>query len=153
MKTTWASRSCGIESLALRGIRALKEWFCSLAQRNNGILLKNAFILVYENNRVISASNIRSWLRKQCDILGWDKKVHKPYSLRIGRAEDLFHIGLPLLTIQDLGCWRSSCFMKYIRPTAQDNLILLKGKKRRCVVNQLYKNNLKFRAIGNVQKT
>ena len=128
-------------------VHMLKNWFCLLATRNNNILLANSFVLVYQNNRVVSASDIRRWFRKQCDIIGWDKKIHKPYSLRIGRAEDLFHIGLSNITIRDLGCWRSDCFMKYIRPTPKDNLILLKGKKRRCVVNQFYKNNIKFRAI------
>ena len=134
-------------------VHKLKEWFCLLAQRNSGILLRDSYVLVFENNRVVSASIIRKWIAAQCDILNWDKKVHKPYSLRIGRAEDLFHIGLPAITIRDLGCWRSDCFMKYIRPTATDNLLTLKslkGKKRISVIKELYKDSLKFRAKSDI---
>ena len=133
-------------------VHELQQWFILLANKNSGVLPHNSFVFKFENDRIVSAALIRKWLATQCDILGWNKKVHKPYSLRIGRAEDLFHIGLPAITIRDLGCWRSDCYMKYIRPTATDNLLILKGlrgKKRRCIIEQFYKhkNSLKFRDI------
>ena len=129
-------------------VHELKNWFCLLAQRNNSSLPRDNFILVYENGRVISAATIRDWLKLQCDILGWDKAVHKLYSLRIGRAGDLFHIGVSNITIRDIVCWLTDCFMRYIRPTATDNLLILKSftaKKKKCVIDELYKKNLKFK--------
>ena len=133
-------------------VHTLKDWLCSLATANKGILKANSFVLIYENGRLISDANIRKWMKEQCKVLKWKTEQHKPYSLRIGRAEDLFHIGVPNITIRDLGCWRTDSYMRYIRPTAQDNLFLLKKKQKKCVVQQLYRQHIKFNDLRKTSK-
>ena len=131
-------------------VHELKSWFTYLALRNNGRIPAAHNILQHETGAVVSASDIRKWFRAHCDILNWNKAVHKPYSLKIGRASDLYFLGVPTLTIMDVGCWRSPCFMQYIRPQEQDNLFLLKQKTKKCSLSMLAAQNIKFQAyLGN----
>ena len=122
----------------------LKEWLVSLAVRAGGYLAPDAVVLQKEDGSPVTAANIRHWFGEQCEVLNWDRKTHKPYSLKIGRAGDLYILGLPCLTIMDIGCWRSPCFMRYIRPHERDNLFLLKKKTSKCSLTTLAKQNVKF---------
>ena len=131
-------------------VHELKNWLTFLARRNNGSIPPEFNILQQECGSIVTASKIRKWLAAQCDILQWDKNTHKPYSLKIGRAEDLYYLGLPQLAIMDIGCWRTPCFMRYIRPQERDNLFLLKKKTNRCSLTVLAKQNIKFQNyVGN----
>lgn len=131
-------------------VHELKNWLIFLALKNNGSIPASYNILQHETGAVVTASDIRKWFRAQCDILNWNKAVHKPYSLKIGRASDLYFLGVPALTIMDIGCWRTPCFMQYIRPQEQDNLFLLKQKTKKCSLSVLAAKNIKFQAyLGN----
>ena len=134
-------------------VHELKAWLIFQAKRNKGILPPEFNILQKEDKSLVTASTIRKWLAEQCDKLKWDKNIHKPYSLKIGRAEDLYYLGLPQLAIMDIGCWRTPCFMRYIRPSERDNLFLLKKKTNRCSLTNLSKQNIKFQNYVGSTKT
>ena len=125
-------------------VHMLKDWLIFLAAKAGGCLAPDAIVLPKEDGSAVTAANIRHWLGEQCDIIGWDRKTHKPYSLKIGRAGDLYFLGVPGLTIMDIGCWRTPCFMRYIRPEERDNLFLLKKKTAKCSLTTLAKQNIKF---------
>lgn len=61
------------------------------------------------------------------EALGWDLS-HQLYSIRIGRCQDLYALGVEPSDIKKLGCWRSSTFERYLKTSKDDLRIMLRAK-------------------------
>ena len=61
------------------------------------------------------------------ETLGWDLS-HQLYSIRIGRCQDLYALGVEPTDIKKLGCWRSSTFERYLKTSKDDLRVMLRAK-------------------------
>jgi len=83
--------------------------FLAMRPRSNG----NLFI--HENMQSVTRCQFSSVLNKVLSQLGFNCKVYKTHSFRIGRATQLASMGFPDEVIMRLGRWKSDAFMSYIR--------------------------------------
>ena len=77
---------------------------------------KDGPLYICKNGKPISRTVLSAFL-KQCLLeAGYDSKKYNTHSFRIGRATDLAKRKTPEAIIRATGRWKSSAFMKYIRP-------------------------------------
>ena len=70
---------------------------------------------VFANNTPITASQIRSILRKLIRKIGLCDTLYDTHSFRIGGATDLFRLGVSVEKIKKKGRWKSNAVYKYLR--------------------------------------
>ena len=109
---------CNCPSLC--AFHELRKYFHLRTRAGSGSPRDPAFQLT--NGTVITDVQIRLWMHALVRQLNWNKHTHKPYSLRIGRASQLYYSGHNVITIQDIGRWQSDYFMRYVRTRTCDTL-------------------------------
>ena len=101
-------------SKTLCPVRSLVRYM-QLAPNNSGALFQD------EQGHAIQASQFRTVLRACVVACGLDPLVFTGHSFRIGGATLAFSMQMPSEQIKRLGRWKSSAFLKYIRPTSLTN--------------------------------
>ena len=92
-------------------VRALLDYM-HLAPNSFGALFQN------QQGHAIQASHFRTVLRSCVMACNLDPSVFKGHSFRIGGATLAYTMHMPTEQIKRLGRWKSSAFLKYIRPTS-----------------------------------
>ena len=103
------------------------------------------YLLSTDAGHPIRYETVLKWTSGLVKKFRWDPKKYKPYSFRIGRACDLYRAGFSELNIMDFGRWKSNSFMRYVRPSAQDMLWILKEDKHK--LKKLFNVNKKYSSL------
>ena len=109
------------------------------------------FILKLSPGRTVGNSRLyREWALLRTTF-GWDAR-HQIYSIRIGRCQDLYALGVEPSDIKKLGCWRSNTFERYLKTSKEDLRIMLRAKthgiSREVALQRMVSEaNLRMRAL------
>ena len=74
--------------------------------------LKEQFF-VFRDGSPVKSDHFRSILRSSLKNVGLLAELYNSHSFRIGRSCDLYNMGVPISTIQKLGCWSSKSSTVY----------------------------------------
>ena len=90
-------------------------------------------------DRILTMNQVYEAWKSACDYLEWNHDLHKVYSLRSGRCQDLYCAGLTVEEIKKLGCWTSNSMITYMRETAEDQLYMLRARRKKATLVDLAK--------------
>ena len=99
----------------------------------------DSFILWTGKRTILTMNQVYDEWALACAELEWNHDIHKVYSLRSGRCQDLYCAGLTPEDIKRLGCWRSNGMITYMRETAEDQLYMLRLRRKRATLKDLAK--------------
>ena len=70
---------------------------------------------VFRDNSPVKAHHVRTVLRDLIKDIGLDPNLFDCHSFRVGRASQLFKLGISIEMIKKLGRWKSNAIYKYIK--------------------------------------
>lgn len=109
--------------------RALRRWRDYISKRmGSGQASDRSFIFRFSPSTIITQNQMYAEFNALKKFHHWSDR-YQLYSIRIGRCQDLYVKGVSPEDIQQMGCWRSQSFMRYLKPTAENRLGMLKDKE------------------------
>ena len=72
-------------------------------------------MFIFRDGTTLKSCHLRHTLRETLNKLGLDSTLYDTHSFRIGRATDLFKLGVNVDKIKELGRWKSNAVYKYLR--------------------------------------
>ena len=99
----------------------LDKYFCPVKWIKRFLLIRGNYInedeafLIYSDGRPIQATETRKLLRECLTKLELNAKLYDIHSFRIGRATDLFKMGMHIDQIKDIGRWKSNAVYRYLK--------------------------------------
>lgn len=100
----------------------LRAFKCYSSMRDK-IFPSDFAFFVFVNGDTYSPHNVNLFIAKLAKVAGYgDSWRLSSHSLRIGGATEAARAGVNVKVIQEMGRWRSDCFLKYIRPLDRDIL-------------------------------
>ena len=91
------------------------EWGKRYISMRQPIIEDSEQFFIFSDGTNLQASHLRRLLRKILQSFQLDSNLYDTHSFRIGRATDLFKLGVSVDQIKQLGRWRSNAVYKYLR--------------------------------------
>ena len=91
------------------------EWCKSYIEMRQPIVDVDEQFLIFSDGSNVQPCHLRKILREILYSLDLDAKIYDTHSFRIGKATDLFKVGVTVEQIKQLGRWKSNAVYKYLR--------------------------------------
>ena len=101
--------------------RAQFRHFCPFQLLQNYLKVRgnyhhvNEQFFIFSDGSPLKPPQLCATLKLLIQRVGLDEKLYSFHGLRLGRATDMLHWGVPLDTIKSLGRWKSNAVYQYLK--------------------------------------
>ena len=85
------------------------------ARNSLNIREKDENLLIFSDGRAVNADQVRRVLKKAITKANLDANRYNTHSFHMGRATDLFKVGISVNKIKEIGRWKSNCIYDYLK--------------------------------------